>query len=275
MKRTLLFMASLLFIINGFAQKNRNLVITSGTGEPVQVSINDRLMNQQGLKDIRITDLVDNYYNVRVQFINQPRIFVSARLYVPPMSEIVYEVFAPDRRNPRGDFIIKNIYPLDNQLPYYQQNMIFPWGNQEGNPNNGVVSQNGQINININNNASANNTGAPGAPVVYVPDYHGEIGCTPPVTPDRFESMLNTVRNQTFGSSKVRVAKQIIKTNSCMTVNQLVQILRLFDFDDNRLDVAKFAYHYVYDIENYFKVYNVFDFDMNKRKLDNYINRQE
>jgi len=274
MKRTLLFLASLLFTINAFAQLNRNLVIVSGNGEPVQLFINDRPVNNSPLKDIRVEGLTDNYYDVRLRFMNQPRMVMSASLYVPPMSEIVYEVFPPDRRNPRGDFIIKNIYPIDNQLPYYNPNSVFSWSaNVSNNPSG--VSQSGQINININNNSNANNTGMPGGPVVYVPGYAGAIGCTPPVTTERFENMLQSISNQDFESSKLRVAKQIIKTNDCMTVNQLVQILNLFDFDENKLKLAKFAYHYVYDLENFYKVYNVFDFESNKNQLEKYINNQD
>jgi hypothetical protein len=273
MKKLLLL--AILFQLNAFAQMNRNLVIISGTNEPVNVIINGQIINHKPLHKIRIKSLFENYYNITVNFAHQPNLRMNVRLYLPPLSEIVYEVYPPDRRNPQGDFIINNIYPIDNQIPYFRPGTIFTYasGISSTGQNPGGNMQNGQINININNNAINQGTSGNGQ-VVYVPDYAGTIGCTPPVTPERFKNMMQAVRNQNFEDGKLRVAKQIIKLNYCMTVNQLVQILRLFDFDESKLKLAKFAYHYVYDIENFYKVNNVFDFESNAKKLDRYINQQ-
>jgi len=274
MKKLLLL--AILFQMNAFAQMNRNLVIRSGNREPVRLIINGKVINQRPLSEVRVKGLTENYYNITVEFAHQSHLSMGARLYMPPLSEIVYEVFVPDRRNPRGDFMIKDVYPLDDQLPYFRPGMVFSFGqgiNQGQHPNN---MQNGQINININNNNNAINQGmSPNGQVVYVPGYAGSVGCVPPVTPERFENMMQAVQNQSFEDGKLRVAKQIVKQNDCMTVNQLVQLLQLFDFDETKLKLAKFAYHYIYDIENFYKVYKVFDFDYNAKKLDRYINQQD
>jgi len=270
-----------LFMLNSFAQQTGNVVFVSGTNKTMEITINNQLINQTPLSGVRITDLSSDYYNVTVRFTGNTRDIVRANLYIPPMSEIVYEVYAPDRRNARGDFLIKDIYPIDNRLPYFQPNAVFSMNTGGQNAgvsqgNNGGTVQSGQINININNNSAANNqVGQDGTHVVYVPDYAGEVGCTPPVTPERFENMLHTIENEMFESGKLRVAKQIIKTNNCMTVNQLTQILRLFDFDQTKLKLAKYAYDYVYDLENYYKVNNVFDFDSYKNQLDKYIQERD
>jgi len=279
MKKLILIVFGLI-LTNSWAQKSRNVVFISGNDNAFEVTINNRLINRTALHEIRITGLSDNYYDVAIRFGTNSRNILRANLYIPPMSEIVYEIFPPDRRNPRGEFLIKDVYPADNQVPFYQPNAIFSWQTNTQNTgitqgNNGQTVQTGQINININNSSSANQTEQHNDYVVYVPDYSGEVGCTPPVTPERFENMLHTIENEMFEDGKLRVSKQIIKTNNCMTVNQLMQILRLFDFDENKLKLAKFAYSYVYDVENYYKVNNAFDFDSNKNKLDNYINKLE
>jgi hypothetical protein len=279
MKKLLLLMLSL-FMANSFAQQSRNVVFVSGTNEAMEVSINNRLINHRPLMDIRITDLSDNYYDVVIRFAGNAGKIVRGHLYIPPMSEIVYEVYAPDRRNRRGDFLIKDIYPVDNRIPYFQPDTVFSINNGVNSTvsqgNNGQTLQTGQINININNSSSANNQVGQGAnQIIYVPDYAGQVGCVPPVTPERFENMMRTIEDEVFESAKLRIAKQIIKTNNCMTVNQLVQILRLFDFDENKLKLAKYAYDYVYDIENFYKVNNVFDFDSYKNKLDRYIRNRD
>lgn len=112
---------------------------------------------------------------------------------------------------------------------------------------------------------------APQTAVVYVTGYSGKVGCTPPVSEQRFNQMINSVKNQSFSDDKQRVTKQIVKSN-CMTVDQLVDLLNEFSFDDGKLDTAKFAYNYIYDVENYFKVFDVFSFSSSGEELEQYIN---
>lgn len=112
---------------------------------------------------------------------------------------------------------------------------------------------------------------APQTAVVYVTGYSGKVGCTPPVSEQRFNQMINSVKNQSFSDDKQRVTKQIVKSN-CMTVDQLVDLLNEFSFDDGKLNTAKFAYNYIYDVENYFKVFDVFSFSSSGEELEQYIN---
>jgi len=134
------------------------------------------------------------------------------------------------------------------------------------------------INMNMGNTQQQSTTQttvmtntAPQTQVVYVTGYIGKVGCTPPVSEQRFNQMINSVKNQSFSDDKQRVTKQIVKSN-CMTVDQLVDLLNEFSFDDGKLDTAKFAYDYIYDVENYFKVFDVFSFSSSGEKLEEYIN---
>jgi len=42
-------------------------------------------------------------------------------------------------------------------------------------------------------------------------------------------------------------------------------------FDNNKLELAKYAYDYTADKGNYFVIYAVFTFDSYKKELENYI----
>lgn len=106
---------------------------------------------------------------------------------------------------------------------------------------------------------------------VYVAGYSGKVGCTPPTSSERLEGMAKTVENQSFGDDKVRVTKQILRTN-CITLDQLIIILNKFDWDDGKLEIAKFAYDYVYDLENYYKVYDLFSFSSSGEELEEFLN---
>ena len=149
--------------------------------------------------------------------------------------------------------------------------------------NNGVninmnMGEGTSINMNMGNTQQQTTTQttiitnrAPQTAVVYVTGYSGKVGCTPPVSEQRFNQMINSVKNQSFSDDKQRVTKQIVKSN-CMTVDQLVDLLNEFSFDDGKLDTAKFAYNYIYDVENYFKVFDVFSFSSSGEELEQYIN---
>jgi len=45
----------------------------------------------------------------------------------------------------------------------------------------------------------------------------------------------------------------------------------LFSFEDDKLEFAKYAYGFVYDPENYYQVYDVFDFSSSVDSLKKYI----
>ena len=117
---------------------------------------------------------------------------------------------------------------------------------------------------------------APPAPVqvVYVEGYTGRIGCERPVGADRFSGMMETISDAAFSDDKVRIAKQIIRTN-CLVIEQLVEILEEITFDEGQLDLAKFAYEHIYDLENYYQVYGVFSFSSSGEELDEYIQDRE
>ena len=66
------------------------------------------------------------------------------------------------------------------------------------------------------------------------------------------------------------LAKQITKSN-CLTAEQVKQLTMLFDFESGKLEYAKFAYAYCYDLGNYYKVNDAFDFESSIKELDEHI----
>ena len=83
-----------------------------------------------------------------------------------------------------------------------------------------------------------------------------------------------TAKLEVTVDDKVRIAKQIIRTN-CLVIEQLVEILEEITFDEGQLDLAKFAYEHIYDLENYYQVYGVFSFSSSGEELDEYIQDRE
>lgn len=85
-----------------------------------------------------------------------------------------------------------------------------------------------------------------------------------------FGFMLQEISSQHFDSNRLQVAKQVISTNQ-LTSAQITDIVRLFSFESSRLEIAKFAYHYVVDPQRYFMVNNAFSFSSSVDDLNRFI----
>ena len=103
-----------------------------------------------------------------------------------------------------------------------------------------------------------------------MPGYSGATGCAWPMDQGEFESAKGSIKSKTFEDSQMTLAKQVTKAN-CLTSAQVQEIMNCFDFESNKLEYAKFAYDYVYDRGNYYKVNDAFEFESSIEELDEYI----
>jgi hypothetical protein len=94
--------------------------------------------------------------------------------------------------------------------------------------------------------------------------------CSYAMSSAEFDEAISSVESKTFEDDKFIVAKQICKAN-CMTSAQVRDMNKVFDFEDTKLDFAMFAYDYVYDVNNYYKVNDSFGFEMTIDELDEYL----
>ena len=85
-----------------------------------------------------------------------------------------------------------------------------------------------------------------------------------------FSQAKETLRKEWFENTRLTTAKQIIDGNY-FTSQQVRDMLLLFTFENNRLDIAKYAYGKTVDKGNYFVVNDAFTFNNNKEKLSEYI----
>ena len=110
----------------------------------------------------------------------------------------------------------------------------------------------------------------PPAQVVYVQGYNGKVGCPIPMSPADFGDMKETIRSKDFEDTKLTIAKQVLQ-NNCLTSQQVKEVMSLFDFENTKLDYAKYAYDHTYDVGNYYKVNDAFEFESSTSDLSKYI----
>ncbi|MBI1288008.1 MAG: DUF4476 domain-containing protein [Flavobacteriales bacterium] len=150
--------------------------------------------------------------------------------------------------------------------------------NSETNMNVNMGSMGMDMNVNVNvtetysESYSTSTTSNTNTSDHYVmPGYSGAIGCPWPMEESDFQSAQNSVASKDFEDSKFTVAKQITGSN-CLTADQVRRMMGTFDFEQTKLDYAKFAYDKTYDIGNYYKLNDAFEFSSSIDDLNAYIN---
>ncbi len=102
----------------------------------------------------------------------------------------------------------------------------------------------------------------------------GPVMPLPPATVsnEAFQSILQSLRKEAFDQTRSQLARQILTTSDKRFLSrQIQQMVECFDFESNRLELAKFAYDYVQDREMYFLVNDGLEFDASKATLSRYI----
>jgi len=108
----------------------------------------------------------------------------------------------------------------------------------------------------------------------FIQSQHGTIVPPPPpcmVTAADLADICASIRKQNFNSTRITIARQIIQAKGCFTSRQVLDLVKLFDFEDSRLEIAKFAFAYTMDKENYYVVNDGFSFESSKTELSKFI----
>jgi hypothetical protein len=85
-----------------------------------------------------------------------------------------------------------------------------------------------------------------------------------------FNNVLDNISQERSESNMMKSATQIITTNY-FSAEQVKEMLQLFSFENNKLELAKLAYDKTVDQRNYFVVNDVFSFNSSKDELARYI----
>ena len=86
-----------------------------------------------------------------------------------------------------------------------------------------------------------------------------------------FKGAVDAIMGASFDESKLSTAKTIAASNY-FTTDQVMEICRLFAFDDTKVAFAQYAYKRTVDNNVYYKVNSVFSFDSDKQKMNDFVN---
>jgi hypothetical protein len=292
-----------------------HLTIFSEDGDKFTLILNGETINDTPQTNLRVEDLNQPYYNAKIKFSDQNLADISKNNLMLTdidgiFSDVTYKI-KRDKNNKskmkmnyfsaipiQPDFIpASNVFVVQYGQPrpvQTQQLIVQPavgfsqttttTTTQTGGLNVGVGVNIGGINMGISINDSMGGavttqttTSTTTDQNNVVVDNNGQdIGCgrSSCMTLGNFNIALSTIKKQNFEDTKLKTAKQIITAN-CLNVDQIIQIANEFNFEDNKLDFAKFAYDYCIETRNYFKLNSIFSFSSNVDELSDYVQSRQ
>lgn len=300
-KKLLSILVLLLFAANIFAQIQPvgALTIFSEDGDKFFLILNGEKQNNIAQTNLRIEDLPQPYYNAKIIFENTSLPSISKNnLMVADMDgafmDVTYKIKHDKSGMPKmasipfssipiqqGYKAPSNVYVMHYGVPMTNSVTQQTTTTTVGNSANASVNVAGiSMNININDpfetetiqTTTTTTTSSNNNTVVNTP---AKAGCQKayPMLSGDFSSATASIKKLNFEDGKLSTAKQIAGSN-CLNTNQIVDICKMFSFEDSKLDFAKFAYKYCVDANNYFKVNNVFQYSSSTDELNEFIQAQ-
>lgn len=102
------------------------------------------------------------------------------------------------------------------------------------------------------------------------PDEYGDRGSAEAVGADQFEKIKQALRKESYDANRLGLAKVILR-NNYFTSGQIIELAKLFIYDNERLSFVKHAYESCVDKGNYFLVADCLIYPSNKEELLKYI----
>lgn len=96
-----------------------------------------------------------------------------------------------------------------------------------------------------------------------------EVVCAAMSSTD-FANAKKSISSKSFAEDRMTLAKQILKSN-CVSTDQVVEMMGIFTFEENKLEFAKMAYSRTVDSQNYYRVNDAFTYSSSIDELNEFI----
>lgn len=308
---TYIFLILLIIATNSLFAQTSNLTVFSESGERFKLFLNNVEVNAAYMSNVENNNLAAGRYVVKIDFEDLYVSDIAQTISIMGGYDIKY-IIKKNKKGEyklRGFSMTETNYNSPNNGGTNGSNYTNPNTNGGGlvieydeNVYDGTTNYQDEFTIEYddgldNANYNTNNTGNTNISVNYnflgteigmnfnLDDFFADpnytdngfqtktapTGCYGAMNNYNFTQAKQQIANQTFPDEKKSTAMQIIGAN-CFYSQQVKELVELMEYEDDRLEVAKFAYHHTLDLGNYFLVNNAFTFDSTKDELRDYIN---
>lgn len=241
LKKVLFFHLFLLLTVSSFAQNlnNRRASLNVfSNGAPFYIYINNILYNTNPHTKVSIEDLPNNAYDVRIEFASSRTSFATMSrlfMYNELGDPLDVTLFAHTDRRSSPRLILYSLFPMDAPSIDLNQFSLYTFGR-------------------------------PQVPVFVDQEYfYGEQ-----MTPVEFNDFLTRLKRQSFDKDKI-VFATTATSGFYFSVDQIAQAMRLFSWDEGKMEFAQLMYNRCLDQANYFSLVDMFSFLSSKDKFKDFL----
>ncbi len=263
-----------------------NLIFFSEQGERFTLVLNGIRQNDSPETNIMVADLPAPSYKVKIIFEDKNIPPIDKTLYFSQGTETTYNI----KKNNKGEYVIRFLNqvslaeklppPPDRHVIVFSAEPPMPTGNQQTQVTSTTINVPGYsttatttvqtTTISTQGSVQTEDHSVKGKPIYVMPGYNGPVGCPHPLTDLDFRKVKETISTKSLEDSKLTIAKQVTASN-CLFASEVKEIMMLFMFETTRLDYAKYAYRYTYDIGNYYLLNDAFKFESSIEELNEYL----
>jgi hypothetical protein len=296
MKKFLLFGLFALSSIILLAQ-NTSLVIFSEDGDPFQLLVNGVVFNEDAQSNVKLEGLNPSRYSVKLVFedpeIGDLHAYVNLR-EKKEMTYIVKKRKVSDEeklalvtlQNIMRDFNLKDREEAEAKKAEIEKRnevyslKLFTETDRKKSARNKKSSKIEEINKNAGVNETASARDMETVVVEEVPvaaeqkaevsvesiEPFDEGNCASSMDDALFNESLKSIKKIGFDDQRLATVEDLINSH-CLKVEQSMQLINLFTFENTRLELAKLSYSHIYDQYNFEQMYSLFSFESSREEL--------
>jgi hypothetical protein len=257
MKNTFLAIVILVLSGNAFAQTG-NLYFYSENGEKFSVVINGLRKNDLPQSQVRVTGLIAAPYLVKIILSDTSSGVLNAKIYAADKKEKSFVILpkqgSGSQKGTQEASADKDL--LDETNTKY---MLKPAGEN-------TIYEAGTIQPSMG--FSKNNPPQPKTAT------ESPNPCSYPFNDGSFAAAVKHMEAANQNDSQLSEAMKLV-SNNCLSCNQIRQLVKIFTSEANRLQLAKYAYDFAFDQQNYDKVINSFTAAASAEELRKYIENRK
>lgn len=279
MKIRLIFSLFFLLVMQlGLHAQGSNLILFSEQGEKFSVVLNGILQNPEPETNVKVTGLIAPQYKLKIIFENKSLADIDKNIFLAEDAEATYCI----KKNNKGQYVVRLMTQVNigQAPPTPPSQTIVVFSTVPPPPVTTTINQT-TTTITVNAGLPGADANVPGGNHEHVmletqkpyvmPGYSGPVGCPYPMTDLDFQDVKRTIASRNFEDSKLTIAKQVA-SSTCLFASEVKEILELFSFESSRLEFAKYAFKYTFDLGNYYKVNSAFQFESTIDELNDFIN---
>lgn len=224
------FIAVVLFFdCSVFAQQTSVVIKSKKSNQLFQASINNFLINNTPVNHLKVIGLIpQGKYFLTLRFENDTTVFKTS---VHVVDVGFYHMYEVDEKGVQ----LKKIAP-DFEVEEPNQ-LVVKFG----------VSV---IDTIIKDTVKTDSTLVDFTEYFQMPDYNGKIGCPWPMKDDDFANFKINLQSKRLEDDKLYYCKEYL-SNQCLLTKQVAELLVNFDYEETKLDFAKFIYSKTFDVDNF------------------------